>query len=60
MRLVLALLAVAVGTAAAAQSVRLTIPLDGSFRPERLGTREIEEAISSHPRVAEAAVIAPA
>ena len=42
MRLLL-LLAVAVGTAASAQTVRLTIPLDGSFRPDRLGAREIAE-----------------
>ena len=43
MRTLLVLLAVAAGAAASAQTVRLTIPLDGSFRPDRLGAREVAE-----------------
>lgn len=42
---VVTLLALAVMLAApvASQTFRLTIPLDGSFRPERLGAREVAE-----------------
>ena len=39
----LIVLAVALAAPAAPQTLRLTIPLDGSFGPERLGARELAE-----------------
>ena len=43
MRLAALLLLAAVSAPAGSQTVRLTIPLDGSLRAERLGPRELAE-----------------